>query len=110
MNTVHGIIHDLANEETVIGGCTTPGEVIGALQGLVEENILLKSKLKKLEQAREEIAKYQSICDSYCEHIEKGDYWEGHTPNHYESNGGKATACDYFLQILDNLIESEVEE
>lgn len=64
--------------------------------------------LDKVKQAREEIAKYQSIHDSYCEYIEKGDFWKGHTPNHYESSGGKATACDYFLQILDKLIaESE---
>ncbi len=55
MNTIHGIIHDLANEETTMGGCTTPGEVIIALQGLVEENNLLKRKLDKVKQAREEI-------------------------------------------------------
>ena len=64
--------------------------------------------LDRIKEAREEVVKYQSIHDSYCEHIEKGDYWEGHTPNHYKSSGGKATACDYFLRILDKLIaESE---
>lgn len=65
--------------------------------------------LDRIKQAREDVAKYQSIHDNYCEHIEKGDFWEGHTPNHYESSGGKATACDYFLQILDKLI-AEAEE
>ena len=60
--------------------------------------------LDLIREAREEVAKYQSIHDSYCEHIENGDYWEGHTPSHYESSGGKATACAYFLRILDNLI------
>ena len=64
--------------------------------------------LDRIKAAREEIANYQSVHDSYCEHIEKGDFWDGHTPNHYESSGGKATACDYFLQILDKLI-AEVE-
>lgn len=64
--------------------------------------------LDRIKQAREEVANYQSIHDSYCEHIEKDDCWDGHTPNHYESSGGKATACDYFLQILDKLI-AEVE-
>ena len=53
MNTIQGIIHDLENEETVIGGCTTSGEVIITLKGLVEENNLLKSKSKKIEQAKE---------------------------------------------------------
>lgn len=59
MNTIHGIIHDLENEETVIGGgCTTPGEVISALIGLVEENDSLKRKLNRLEQARKEISDF----------------------------------------------------
>ncbi|MCR4733113.1 MAG: hypothetical protein K5819_07840 [Lachnospiraceae bacterium] len=61
--------------------------------------------LEKVKQARKEIAKYQSVHDSYCEHIKNGDHWEGHTPDRYESSGGKATACDYFLQILDKLIK-----
>ena len=42
-------IHDLADEETVIGGCTTAGEVIITLQGLVEQNNSLKEKLEKVE-------------------------------------------------------------
>lgn len=72
------------------------------------KRVLELGKLREgIKLTREEIAKYQSIHDSYCEHIEKGDYWEGHTPNHYESSGGKATACDYVLRILDKLIESE---
>ena len=50
MNSIHGIIHDLEEEETVIGGCTTAGEVIIALQSLVEQNNSLKEKLKKIEQ------------------------------------------------------------
>lgn len=50
MNSIHGIIHDLAEEETVIGGCTTAGEVIITLQSLVEQNNSLKEKLKKIEQ------------------------------------------------------------
>ena len=61
--------------------------------------------LDRIKEAREEVARYQSIHDSYCEHIEKRDFWDGHTPNHYESSGGKATACDYLLQIIDKLIE-----
>lgn len=64
MNSIHGIIHDLADEETVIGGCTTAGEVIITLQSLVEEKERLRrlskgwleekktlnDKLKKIEQ------------------------------------------------------------
>lgn len=50
MNSIHGIIHDLAEEETIIGGCTTAGEVIIALQSLVEQNNSLKERLKKIEQ------------------------------------------------------------
>lgn len=50
MNNIHGIIHDLAEEETIIGGCTTAGEVIIALQSLVEQNNSLKERLKKIEQ------------------------------------------------------------
>ena len=57
MNSIHGIIHDLADEETVIGGCTTAGEVIIALQSLVEQNNLLKEKLAKMDIAIEEIEK-----------------------------------------------------
>jgi hypothetical protein len=49
MNSIHGIIHDLEDEETVIGGCTTAGEVIIALQSLVEQNNSLKEKLEQIE-------------------------------------------------------------
>lgn len=65
MNTIHGIIHDLGSEETLIGGCTTPGEVIIVLQGLVEENNLLKSKLKNIKKVREEIQKLRG-CSCSC--------------------------------------------
>lgn len=50
MNSIHGIIHDLAEEETVIGGCTTAGEVIITLQSLVEQNDSFKDKLGQIEQ------------------------------------------------------------
>lgn len=49
MNSIHGIIHDLADEETVIGGCTTASEVIITMQSLVEQNNSLKVKLEKIE-------------------------------------------------------------
>jgi hypothetical protein len=82
MNTIHGIIHDLANEETIIGGCTTPGEVIIALQGLVEENNLLKRKLDKVKHAREEIVTCKNcrhnndgICDFYQRHILNSNFY-----------------------------------
>lgn len=91
MNTIHGIIHDLGNEETVISGCTTPGEVIIALQGLVEENHLLKSKLKKIKQAREEIA-------SNLIGLDEWDYAEKVAKFYIEQD----------LRILDKLIEKEV--
>lgn len=59
MNSIHGIIQDLADEETIIGGCTTSGEVIITLQGLVEQNISLKEKLEKIEQI---IKDYDTNC------------------------------------------------
>ena len=34
MNTIKGMIKDLRREETHIGGCTTKGELIIALEGL----------------------------------------------------------------------------
>jgi len=49
MNSIQGIIQDLSNDETAINGCTTPGEVIIALQGLVEQNNSLKEKLGEIE-------------------------------------------------------------
>lgn len=50
MNNINEIIHDLGSEETVISGCTTPGEIIITLQGLVEQNTSLKEKLERIEQ------------------------------------------------------------
>lgn len=50
MNSIHGIIHDLADEKTVIGGCTTAGEVIITMQSLVEQNNSLKEKLEQISQ------------------------------------------------------------
>lgn len=34
MNTLKGIIEDLNDDETHIGGCTTPGEIITALKSM----------------------------------------------------------------------------
>ena len=89
MNTIHGIIHDLANEETIIGGCTTQSEVIIALQDLVEENNLLKCKLDKVKQARKK--------------MESRIYKGAETTGVVWQNLG-VNMC---LEILDELIESE---
>ena len=59
----------------------------------------------------EKIQKYQSIHDSYCDNISKGDAWEGHTTDHYDLSSGKATACDVILGFINELqAESEVKE
>ena len=36
MNTIDGMINDLESDETVIGGCTTVGEIVIALKSLKE--------------------------------------------------------------------------
>lgn len=36
MNTIDGMIKDLESDETVIGGCTTVGEIVIALKSLKE--------------------------------------------------------------------------
>ncbi len=60
-----------------------------------------------LNQIIDEIREYQSIHDRYCEHIENGDYWQGHTPDHYQSSGGKATACDVCIKIISKYLEAK---
>lgn len=52
---------------------------------------------------KEKIQKYQSIHDSYCDNISKGDAWEGHTTDHYDLSSGKATACDVILGFINEL-------
>lgn len=60
---------------------------------------------------KEKIKRYQSVHDSYCESISKGDAWERHTTNHYDLSSGKATACDVILGFINELqAESEDKE
>lgn len=40
MNTLKGIIEDLNDDETYIGGCTTPGEIIITLYDEFEKYIM----------------------------------------------------------------------
>lgn len=37
MNTIDGMIRDLESDETIIGGCTTVGEIVIALESLKEQ-------------------------------------------------------------------------
>lgn len=56
------------------------------------------------EQLKEEINAYKEVHDNYCENIENGDFWANHTSDHYISSGGKATACDAILGMIDKIL------
>lgn len=69
------------------------------------ETRLKADMVAMLTELKLEIEKYQNIHDSYCDHYIKGDVWEHHTREHYDSSSGKAIACDYCLKTIQQKID-----
>ena len=83
------------------------GDIYYIMQGAIANGKALEQEPKMGHwidaELKEKIQKYQSIHDSYCDNISKGDAWEGHTTDHYDLSSGKATACDVILGFINEL-------
>lgn len=62
------------------------------------------------ERLKQEINAYKEVHDNYCKNIENGDFWANHTSDHYKSSGGKATACEAILGMIDKILSEQEKE
>ena len=63
----------------------------------LEQQLKMGNNLINVDRLKKKIQSYQSIHDSYCENVAKGDFWAGHTSDHYDICSGK-----YVLDIRLN--------
>ena len=74
----------------------------------LQQQLKMGNNLINVDRLKKKIQSYQSIYDSYCENVGKGDFWGGHTSEDYDTSSGKATACDVILGFINELqVESE---
>lgn len=103
MNTIKGMIEDLRRDETHIGGCTTKGELIIALESL-ERNDKYSKEIdhlhKYIAKLETRIVEQDSVLDDVSAEIEE-----------IETYDGIYIDRAYVLQIIDKYkIESEVKK